>query len=258
MITQGKTGSKPVVVRIRDAAFSYGDLPVLTDVNLEISAGELAYIVGPNGGGKTTLLKLILGLQKPDRGVIEIFSEAPEKSFHRIGYSPQYIHFDPQFPITVLDIVLMGSLIDRKYGFFSRQERAAAFEALDRLDIKELAEDRFSQLSGGQRQRVLIARSLVNKPELLLLDEPTANVDFHTEDRLMTIIKELRENHTVLLVSHDFNFVSEEVNKVVCVNREVHVHPTSDVTGEALQTFYEKNMRLVRHDLDYHNHSKRR
>lgn len=256
MNTHAKDNSKQAAVRLEEVTFSYGDSPVLTNVNLEISSGELAYIVGPNGGGKTTLLKLILGLQKPDRGVIEIFSEAAEKSFHRIGYSPQYIHFDPQFPITVLDIVLMGSLINKKFGFFNKKEREAAFEALSRLDITELAEKRFSQLSGGQRQRVLIARSLVNKPELLMLDEPTANVDFHTEDRLMTIIRELSRDHTILLVSHDFNFVSDAASKVVCVNRDVHVHPTSEVTGEALQSIYEKNMKLIRHDLDYHEKGK--
>ena len=248
--------SKQIVVRLKDVSFSYIDTPVLLDVSLEIYSGELAYIVGPNGSGKTTLLKLILGLQKPDRGTIEIFSASPEKSSARIGYTPQYIHFDPQFPITVLDIVLMGRLKDRKLGFYSKKDRAMAVEALEKLDIAELAGDRFSQLSGGQRQRVLIARSLVNKPDLLLLDEPTANVDIHTEDKLITIIKELSKDHTVLLVSHDFNFVSDAASKVVCVNRDVHVHPTSDVTGEALKSIYEKNMKLIRHDLDYHNQVK--
>lgn len=237
------------VVRITGVDFAYGTELVLEKVNLTISAKEFVYVVGPNGGGKTTLLKLILGLLKPTAGTIEVWGMSPEKARPRVGYTPQHIIFDPQFPVTVKDIVLMGRLNGKNRSFYNAGDREAAYHAMEQMEIQDLARKRFSQLSGGQKQRALIARSLVSKPEILLLDEPTANVDMHTEDRLMSIINDLNREHTILLVSHDLNFVAEKVKQVVCVDRRVHIHPTSDVTGEAVRNIYEKNMRIIRHDI---------
>jgi len=241
--------SESPIVSFEQVDFSYNSAPILSDVNLSIQAGELVYIVGPNGGGKTTLLKLMLGLLRPKNGIIKVFDLPPEKASSRIGYIPQFILFDPQFPITVLEVALMGRLKNSRIGTYSSADKKCALEALEKLQIADLARRPFAQLSGGQRQRTLIARALVSSPELLLLDEPTANVDAHTEDRLMNLIDELNQKYTVILVSHDVNFVSSKVKRVVCVNKTVQVHPTSEISGEAIRQLYTKNMLLVRHDM---------
>ena len=242
-----------IVIEFRDVEFSYNGSSVLHKVNFSVQRGELVYIVGPNGGGKTTLLKLILGLLKPDSGTIRVFEKTPEKSRSRVGYTPQYIQFDTQFPVTVEEVVAMGLLKGGRGRVFRKRSRSAVHDALQRLGIEDLAKKPFSGLSGGQRQRVLIARSLADKPELLLLDEPTSNVDMHTEDRLIELINELNRDHTILLVSHDLNFVSDKVKSVVCVNRAVHVHPTSEISRDAIRKVYEKDLMLIRHDLEFEN-----
>ena len=237
------------VIEFWDVEFSYNGFPVLHKVNFSVQRGELVYIVGPNGGGKTTLLKLILGLLRPDSGKIRVFEEPPVKARSRVGYTPQHIQFDAQFPVTVEEVVAMGLLNGAVKRIFRNRKQDAVHEAMLKLEIDNLAKKPFSDLSGGQRQRVLIARSMVNKPELLLLDEPTSNVDIHTEDRLIELIDELNIDHTILLVSHDLNFVAGKVKNVICVNRDVHVHPTSEISKDAIRKVYEKNMMLVRHDL---------
>lgn len=239
------------VVQFEDVTFSYGALPVLQNVTFSVQQGELTYIVGPNGGGKTTLLRLILGLLKPARGRVRVFGEAPERVRHRIGYTPQHMQFDPQFPVTVRDVVLMGRLNGPAGGPYAEPDRRAALAAMERLEVRDLADRPFSALSTGQRQRALVARSLATEPELLLLDEPTSNVDVHTEDRLLGIIGELTGQYTILLVSHDLSFVSDRIKSVICVNRQVRLHPTSDITGDAVRNIYQREMRLIRHDLCY-------
>lgn len=241
------------IIIFKDVSFSYGSTPILQDVNLIVGEREIVYIVGPNGGGKTTLLKLVLGLLRPSKGEVRVFGEPPEHIRHRIGYTPQYIHFDPKFPVTVLDIVLMGRLGSHSGGPYRKSDKAAVWAVLNELELSAIANQLFAELSGGLRQRVLIARALAGSPDMLLLDEPTANVDIHTENKLMDIIKELNERMTILMVSHDLGFVSDLVKSVVCVNRQVRVHPTGDITGDAVRNIYEKDMRLIRHDLTLEN-----
>jgi len=242
------------IIQFERVNFSYNSAPVLIEVSLAIPQGELVYVVGPNGGGKTTLLKLTLGLLKPRTGRIQVFGLPPEKARTRIGYIPQFLQFDPQFPITAFDVVLMGRLKGGRMGSFSPADRDSAWNAMEKLQIADLARIPFAQLSGGQRQRTLIARSLTSSPELLLLDEPTSNIDAHTEDRLMELINELNLQHTIILVSHDINFVSDKVKRVICVNRTVQVHPTSEISGETLRQVYAKDMMLVRHDMHLNDH----
>ena len=237
------------VILFKDVSFKYAVTPVLQNVSFQVEKGELIYIVGPNGGGKTTLMKLILGLLKPDSGKIKVFGEEPGKVSKRIGYTPQHIQFDPNFPVTVMDIVLMGRLGLSGGGSYSKADREAAKKALRDIEIEKLAETPFSRLSGGQRQRTLIARSLAGEPDLLLLDEPTANVDLHTENRLLELIEKLNNNLTIIMVSHDFSFVSNLVKRVICVDKCVRVHPTDDISGDALRQIYEKDMKIIRHDL---------
>jgi zinc transport system ATP-binding protein len=272
------------VILFRDVTFSYGGEPALENVNLSVGACEAVCIVGPNGGGKTTLVKLILGLLAPQRGEVRVFGLPPHRARLRIGYMPQHVQHDPQFPVTVMDIVLMGRLGhgepwrssasasssptpphcnggDRRddhnwlkrilgdvTGWHGRADRRAALDALAQVEMEKLWRRPFAALSGGQRQRVLIARALCCKPDLLLLDEPTSNVDSAVEARLLDLMRQLNRRMTILMVSHDLGFVSGLVESVICVNRRVVVHPTSEMTGEAIRDIYGGEVRVVRHN----------
>ena len=240
------------VISLENVSFAHNGLPVLEDVNLTVGTRELICVVGPNGGGKTTLLKLLLGIFHPQTGKVRIFGVPPEEARHRVGYVPQHPQYDSLFPVTVLDVVLMGRLgrggVSGLFGWYGRSDREAALRSLREVDMEEFAQRSFAALSGGQQQRVLIARALSSQPELLLLDEPTANVDPRMEEKLFTILQELNKRMTILLVSHDFGFVPEIVKSVICVNRRVLIHPTSDITGEVIKDIYGGDFRMVRHD----------
>lgn len=250
--------SEPVI-SLRDVTFSYGGEPALENVNLSVDDREAVCVVGPNGGGKTTLVRLILGLLTPQRGEVRVFGLPPRRARLRIGYMPQHVQHDPQFPVTVTDIVLMGRLgqgaLGRVFGWPGRADRRAAREALAQVDMADCGPHPFAALSGGQRQRVLIARALCCRPDLLLLDEPTSNVDSLVEARLLDLLRELNKRMTILMVSHDLGFVSGLVENVVCVNRRVVVHPTSQITGDAIRDIYGGEVRAVRHnEFAHHGH----
>ena len=237
------------VIQLSDVSFAYDGLSVLEDVNLSVAEGDFVSVVGPNAGGKTTLLKIILGLVKPARGSVRVFGRSPAKARPRIGYMAQQTTFDFLFPVNVLDVALMGRLgHGKRLGFYGREDRKAALEALSRVEMEPLSGRPFSHLSGGQRQRVLLARALASDPQLLLLDEPTANVDAAIETELFEILNELNRHMTIMLVTHDLGFVSCYVRSVVCVNRRLAVHPTSSITGEMIHELYGGNVQMVRHD----------
>ncbi len=235
-------------VELEGVWFSYDGAPVLESADLSVETGELICIIGPNGGGKTTLLKLILGLLKPDKGTVRVFGKGAVSARRRIGYSPQYVHHDPQFPVTVMDVVLMGRLERRRAGPYSREDRRAASEALDEVGIGGLSGRLFNSLSGGQRQRLLVARALAARPDMLLLDEPTANVDVVAEERFYELIERLNERMTIIMVSHDLGLVSRIVDRVVCVSRCLKVHPTSQIDAELIRDMYGSDFCMVRHD----------
>ena len=228
-------------------SFAYKQRNVLENVDLVINKGEFASIVGPNGGGKTTLIKLILGLIKPDKGSIQVFGKSPKKARHQVGYMPQYAHLDMDFPASVMDVVLMGRL-KKSNLWFSKKDRIEAFNAIDELGMSTYVNTGFNELSGGQKQRILIARALCNSPDILLLDEPTANVDHQTEENLFSILKNLNSKMTILLVSHDLGFVSKYVKSVICVNRQVVIHPTTMINGAMINDIYHGDLKMVRHD----------
>lgn len=236
------------VVKFDSVSFAFNGTSVLEEVSLEIREREFVSMVGPNGGGKTTLLRLILGLLHPAQGEVRVFGRAPERVRERIGYTPQHAMYDPRFPVTVIDVVMMGRLAGHVGGAYSRKDRGAAVHALEEMQLEHLAGSPFSALSGGQRQRVLIARALASEPELLLLDEPTSNMDPAVGDRLLHILRELSKRMTIVMASHDLGFVSSMVSSVVCVNRQVVIHPTSDVTGEMIKDVYGGDYRMIRHD----------
>jgi len=241
--------SDDCVIKIENLTFSYNSKPVLKDVNLCISRNEFIWIVGPNGGGKTTLIKLILGLLQPREGSIKVLGKSPVASRRRIGYMPQHIHLDKNFPVTVLDVALMGRITGGfKPGWFSFKDKKAALEALEMVSLREQIHMPMAELSGGQQRRLLIARALAGKTELLLLDEPTANLDRKVEKELFDLLRLLNKQLTIVMVSHDPAFVSDFVEQVVCVNRTVAVHPTTVMGREFIDELYGTKMRLVRHD----------
>ena len=229
--------------------FAYNGSEVLHDVDLVIEDRDFVCVVGPNGGGKTTLLKLMLGLLTPTRGRVRMYGRPPDEARPRMGYMPQYTSLDLQFPVTVMEVVLMGRLrAGWPPGFYTRADRDKSAHALDQVGLYDLRRRPFSELSGGQRQRVLIARALASEPALLLLDEPMANLDVQVEITLRDLLAQLNATMTVITVTHDLGFVAEVVKRVVCVNREVTTHPTHELTGERITNLYGGAMRLVRHD----------
>ncbi len=240
---------KAPVIRIEKLNFSYNSFMILEDVDLNINDRDLVSVVGPNGGGKTTLLKIILGLLKPTSGSVKLFGTSPNVSRKRVGYMPQHAKFDFHFPATVMDVALMGRLGHSKgFGPYSRKDKEICLEKLERVKLVDEARKSFSSLSGGQRQRALIARALACEPDLLLLDEPTSNLDQAIEREIYELFEELNKSATIVLVSHDLAFVSHYVRRVVCVNRRVVTHPTAEITGELISAIYGAPKKLVRHD----------
>jgi zinc transport system ATP-binding protein len=237
-----------VVINIEDVWFSYGRNPVLEEVTLTINEKDFVWIVGPNGGGKTTLLKLMLGILKPRRGSVRVLGMPPERARPRIGYLPQSPELDLQFPVCVMDVVLMGRLdAGWKVGPFRRTDKEAAAGALRAVGLWELHRRPIATLSGGEQRRLLIARALASEPALLLLDEPTANLDRTAEQELYELLQSLNRQVTIVMVSHDPAFVSRFVKRVVCVNRTVVMHPTCEPEQD-LSELYGRDVRLVRHD----------
>lgn len=249
------TDSAERIVSIENVDFSFdGRRLVLESVNVGIDAREFVAVIGPNGGGKTTLIKLMMGLLQPTRGRVRLFGRPPAASRGRFGYTPQHSRLDPDFPVTVLDVVLMGRLRSGfSVGPFHRADREAARNALDEVRCGHLARRPFSELSGGERQRVLIARALTSSPEILFLDEPSANLDPSMQDEFYALLHKIKERMSVVIVSHDIGFVSRHVEKVICLNRVAYQHPTSQLTGEVLERLYRDiGVRVVDHDHKQH------
>lgn len=208
------------IINLEDISFAYQDTLVLKDVSFKIYPGEFVGIIGPNGGGKTTLLKLILGFLKPSSGKIEILGAAPQLAKQKLGYVPQVTRFDRQFPISVFELVLSGRLAFLPwYGYYTKADKEAAINALELMGLVHLKEHSFGTLSGGQAQRALIARALVSDPEILILDEPTASVDSKAEAEIHAILRKFSGNKTIVMVTHDLKVAIDEVQQVICVQQ---------------------------------------
>ncbi len=235
-------------IEIQDLSFSYGKAPVLDHISLEVPEQEFLGIVGPNAGGKSTLLKIILGLLKPRQGKVRVLGVSPVQARRHLGYVPQYPAFARDFPVTVEQVVLMGRLGQGKIiGGYNRRDREISRRVMVETEILDLAQRRISQLSGGQLQRTLVARALACEPRILLLDEPTANIDMRVENELFDLLKILNQRMTILVVSHDIAFISGYVHRVACLNRTLICHHTENIDGQVIQQLYDGDVRMVAH-----------
>jgi zinc transport system ATP-binding protein len=245
-----KEHAEPIIT-LNAVSFRYGDQLILEDVNACFHRGEFIGIVGPNGSGKSTLLKLMLGLLRPTEGTIMVGGKDPWVTRGRVGYVPQFIPFERTFPITVEEVVLMGRLgKTRSIGGYLPTDYEMAHKAMRETETFNVKNRPIGSLSGGQLQRVLIARALASDPEIIFMDEPTANIDLRGESELFELLKKLHERATILVVSHDIAFVSRYVNRVACINRTLVCHTASEITKEVLEQLYGAGMHLVHH---HHN-----
>lgn len=238
----------PPTIKVRDLWFSYDGHLVLKEVNLEVHSGDFLGIIGPNGGGKTTLLKLMLGLLEPDQGEVRVFGQHPGKIASQIGYVPQETPVNKSFPLSVFDVVLMGVMRGGGgWRGFSKADRSNAQKVLERMEMWDHRNRHIIKLSGGQRQRVFVARALVTEPALLLLDEPTASVDQKGQTDLYAFLKELNETVTIVVVSHDLMVLSSYIGCVACVSQQVFYHDAPVINGEMLEMAYHCPVDLVAH-----------
>lgn len=237
--------SAPAVVSLERVNFSYSGVDVLQDVSFELHERDFVGIIGPNAGGKTTLLKLILGLLRPDSGSIRVFGVSPGEARGLVGYVPQYAHFDRTFPIRVRTAVTIGTLGRRRIR--GSQAEEAVERALQRVELSGVADRQMGSLSGGQLQRALIARALVAEPQLLLLDEPTASLDTRIGRSVYELLEELAEQIAVVLVSHDIGVISRHVRTIACLNVQMHYHHSKHLTPEMIEAAYGCPVDLVAH-----------
>ena len=227
------------IIKIKNLSFSYEKQKVLQDIDLKVEDGDFFAVIGPNGGGKSTLLKLILGFLEPDCGEIKVFGKSPKKALERIGYVPQNTNINVNFPIKVLEVVMMGHVKSeeekKREGFlgkffdlgYSHFEKSCALNALKQVGMEEFADKKIGLLSGGQRQRVMIARALCAHPSLLILDEPTASIDSDGQKKIYDLLKELNKTITIMVVSHDISVILGYANKVAHINKKLVFHDIS-------------------------------
>jgi zinc transport system ATP-binding protein len=245
------------LISVRDVTFGYGREVVLDRVDLEIHARDFLAIIGPNGGGKTTLLKVILGLLRPWSGEV-VFDLPGGRTHGRLGYVPQFSTFDKSFPLRVSDVVLMGRLGSRGLLHrYTREDRAASAGALERLGLADLARAHIDEISGGQLQRVLIARALVSDPQVLFLDEPTASIDAESRVTLRGLLEEVNARIPVVVVTHDVTSIAPMVQRIACINRRLFYHGGPELSHEVLEEVYGCPVELVTHGVPHrvlHSH----
>lgn len=237
------------ILKFQDINFSYSEQnQVLQDISFEVNQNDFVGLIGPNGGGKTTLLKIILGILKPDSGKIEVFGNGCKMARYKIGYVPQYSQIDLNYPITAWEVVMIGFLGNKKIGSsFNKPEKLKAEQVLKDLKLTDLKQKTIGELSGGQRQRIMIARALVRNPELLILDEPTNNVDQESGRDLYELLRELNKKMAIIIVSHDIDVVSRHVNKIFCLNKRIVCNKAEEVTTD----YGDKKLKKVHHKHDW-------
>jgi zinc transport system ATP-binding protein len=228
------------ILEIKDITVGYNpQSPVLKDVNLKVFKNDFLGIIGPNGGGKTTLLKTILGLIKPSNGLITYYNNNRQIEKINIGYLPQMNQIDKKFPISVFDVILSGLTAKRKIiTYYSHEQKEQAKAVVEKMGLTKLLNRPIGNLSGGQLQRTLLGRAIVDNPELLILDEPNSYVDKRFENDFYKILEEINQNTAIILVSHDVGTVISLVKNIACVNEGLHYHAGTNVTSEWLEETY--------------------
>jgi zinc transport system ATP-binding protein len=237
------------LIAARGITFGYGRELVLDHVDLEIQPRDFLAVIGPNGGGKTTLIKVLLGLLRPWSG--EVVYNLPDRR-GRLGYVPQFSTFDRNFPLRIEDMVRMGRLASR--GLirpYTREDRRAAAQALERLGLADVARSHVREVSGGQLQRALIARALVSDPEALFLDEPTASIDLESRQTLDRLLKEINQRIPVVIVTHDVTSVAPMANRIACINRRLFYHGGAELSHDLLEEVYGCPVELVAHGVPH-------
>ncbi len=251
-MSKKENNSQPPVVSVANISFAYDRLPVLEDINLTIHKGDFLGIIGPNGGGKTTLVKLILGLLKPQKGTISVLGISPVKARSRIAYVPQHAPEDREFPITVWEVALQGRLQSSGWGYrYTREDRQRAADELQRVEMWEFRKRPISALSGGQRQRVFLARALCRDPEILFLDEPTVGIDSRAQENIYDLLQNLNQRMTIVIITHDIGVISQYVRSVACVNRILIAHNEGLITAEMLEKTYNCPVDLIAHGVPH-------
>jgi zinc transport system ATP-binding protein len=237
-------------VEIKNVSLNFNNLSVLHDINLSVEKNDFIAIIGPNGGGKSTLLKIILGLLTPDIGEVKVFGKEPSKVRNLIGYLPQKVSFDPEFPINVFDTVLSGRYRGLFKGY-SKEDKAAVIQALKETELLKLKDRQISKLSGGQIQRVFIARAIVRQPKLLIMDEPMSSIDPEMQNSFYKLLSQLKDKMAIILVSHDVGAVSSQVDKIACLNRKLFYHGPVEESAEGLEEVYKCPLELISHGIPH-------
>lgn len=212
--------NKSIDISFKNLSVSYGPVKALENISFDVMEKDFIGIIGPNGGGKSTLVKALLGLVEPDSGEIILHSNK------RIGYVPQFADFDQSFPISVMEVVLSGMIKGKRLGFkkYGEEETDFAYELMEKLDIVDLKNKQIGELSGGQLQKVLVTRAMVSKPGILVLDEPTASLDVKVKQEIYQILRKLSEDVTILIITHDIAEIFNCVKSVAYINRTLHYH----------------------------------
>lgn len=237
-------------VEIKNVSFNYDQQLALENINLTIEEKDFIAIIGPNGGGKSTLLKIILGLLTPDKGEVKVFGRKPENARDILGYLPQRPDFDLDFPIDVFKTVLMA----RYHGVFkgyTDEDKEITLQALQDVEMQDFKDRQISRLSGGQIQRVLIARALAREPKLLLMDEPMASIDPGMQNSFYQLIARLKDKMALILVSHDVGTVSMHVDKIACLNQKLYYHGPTEEAADGLEEFYKCPIELISHGIPH-------
>lgn len=248
---QTNTISRPVI-EVEHLWAGYENEAVLEDINLTVYERDFIGLIGPNGGGKTTLLKVLLGLLPPTRGRVQVLGKPVTTGRQRIGYVPQPVEFDRDFPVSVWEVTRMGRLGRR--GLLHRYtsaDNAVVERVLRQVELLELRERPIGALSGGQRQRVYIARALATEPEILLLDEPTASVDPQVSHSIYDLLQELNARIAILMISHDVGAISTYVKTVGCLNRRLFYHHEKSLPSAALEQAYQCPVDLIAHGVPH-------
>jgi zinc transport system ATP-binding protein len=250
--TKKVTDAPQEVISVRHLRAGYEGETVLEDINLSVKKLDFIGIVGPNGGGKTTLFKVLLGLLPPMQGEVRIMGQSVEAGRRHVGYVPQIVEFDRDFPISVWDVTRMGRLRERRLlQRYTTEDDEIVAEALRCVDVLDLRDRPIGELSGGQRQRVYVARALTTQPEILLLDEPVASVDPRVSTSIYELLTQLNEKITIVMVSHDMSAISSHVKTVGCLNRRLFYHGEKQLAPEMLELAYQCPIDLIAHGVPH-------